>query len=184
MTESDFLKSALGARLSEISFCNFKAYETEPTNEGYEKFFISCNLGCALCFDNGVSLLIAWTEDPYGDPYRIKVFNFDAIKEEMLLILNVSAEQPWNTFIGKELIDLEVWTYRSHYDRKGTTDYHEVDWGMEFFLGEKSLLVSALSSEHPFRKGTQEEILISENEDFINTQKERFEEFLGFYGTL
>ncbi|OJJ23070.1 hypothetical protein BKI52_01580 [marine bacterium AO1-C] len=169
--------------ITHISFCNFKAYQTNPSTQGYESF-LAFNFGCKLTVDDELSLVISYWEDDLGDPYRAKVWNYAEFNADALLEKKVDFEHPWEQFIGQKITDYEILDYASSYKRHGQEGMHDVTWGVLLQVGNQQLLTAALSSEHPLRKGTQKEILVSEDADFIAQQKARFKEFVGFYGAL
>ncbi|HAS39250.1 MAG TPA: hypothetical protein DCS93_02170 [Microscillaceae bacterium] len=181
--ERAILEFCLNTTITHISFCNFKAYQTSPSITGYESF-LAFNFGCKITVDDELSLVVSYWEDELGDPYRAKVWNYAQFNAEALLEKKVDFEHPWEQFIGQKITGYEILDYSSSYKRHGQDGVHEVTWGVLFQVGDQQLLAAALSSEHPFRKGTQKEILVSEDTDFIADQKARFKDFVGFYGVL
>lgn len=181
--ERAILEFCLDKTITHISFCNFKAYQTRPTTSGYESF-LAFNFGCKITVDDELSLVVSYWEDELGDPYRAKVWNYAQFNADALLEQKVDFEHPWEQIVGEKITQYEILDYQSSYKRHGQEGMHDVTWGVLFHAGQQQLLMAALSSEHPFRKGTQKEILVSENADFIAEQKARFKQFVGFYGVL
>lgn len=181
--ERALLEFCLNKPVTNLEFCNFKAYENNPKIGDYESF-LAFNFGCKITVDDELSVIISYWEDELGDPYRAKAWNYDQFNKDTLLEKRVSFEHPWSQLIGETVKRYEILNYQSSYKRYGQEGMHDVTWGVLFHIGEHQLLAAALSSEHPFRKGTQKELLVSENPDFIEKQKARFEEFLGFYGVI
>ena len=182
--ERAILEFCLNKTITHLSFCNFKAYQTHPSVLGYDTF-LAFNFGCKITLDDELSLIVSYWEDELGDPYRVKVWNYAQFNAEALLEKKVDFEHPWESFIGQTITGFEMLDYSSSYKRHGQEGMHDVTWGVLFQMGNhQQLLAAALSSEDPFRKGTQKEILVSEDHDFIDQQKARFKDFVGFYGVM
>lgn len=181
--ERALLEFCLNKKITKLEFCNFRSYEKKPVTDGYESF-LAFNFGCKITVDDELSVVISYWEDELGDPYRAKAWNHGQFNPDALIERKVSFEDPWSQFIGETVKSYEILDYESSYNRHGQSGTHDVTWGILFTIGDKQLLMAALSSEHPFRKGTQKELLVSENADFIAEQQARFKNFVGFYGQV
>ena len=177
--EIKLLESYLSQPLLGISFLDFQDQQFEKQLFDQKPFY-GMSAGCALKFDTGM-MCVGWQEDELGDPDRVIAFDALLLNPDKLAQHPVTKEEPWKQFINQKLVSFTVLTYTSHFEQHGKEGDYQVPWGIEFIFTSGSLLAASLSVEDPLHKGTQREIIVSGDKDFITVEKERLAEFYGFY---
>ncbi len=169
--------------ITEIHICNFAAYGVEPHIYTDEKY-ISLNCWMRFVFDNGISFVTSRWQDEWTEEYRCKIRDYRQFNPESLTSIHISETSPWDGYIGQEMSWYTILSHPTRYDKWWEIGMEDTVRGIEYSIGNRKILCAALHSDDPFHKGTNNEILVSDDRDFIQTQKTRFEDFVGFYGEL
>lgn len=180
--ELDLLNSCLNTSFASISFVNNR----RALNNSVRVFndYIGADFGFIISFSNQTYLFFKWTEDAFGDPYRVELWNAENLNKDAVNIEPVLQSEFTHHLKGKKLSHYEILSYQSSYKIQGVDGFHSVTWGIELDFDGTPLFLGILSSESPFESGTTREMLASTNILFGTEMKMMFEGYLGFYGEL
>jgi len=188
LEEQNLTNECIGKKLDRILICPVSKWGTDvQTND--DLTVVGVNFGCVFMFDDDSMFWSAWREDQQGDPYRLTIGDVELLSVDSLEKFDAFASNIGSQFKDATLTQVSVYQYSSSVKTEEVKDVIQVPWGMELYFelangNPDSMLCAALDYDSHWRLGTQNQYILSVNEEFNQKQKERFSDFLGFYGEM